>query len=98
MRFAHYLGEFADDEGFMQAKYQASLQVERLKILENAREATRPPKSDEKRKDTSGNRQRKEETEKAEARPYRKGPYGLPGRWRTKEDDLQGVPPTEHEE
>ena len=28
MRFAHYLGEFADDEGFLQATYQAALQVE----------------------------------------------------------------------
>jgi len=28
MRFAHYLGEFADDEGFLQAMYQAALQVE----------------------------------------------------------------------
>lgn len=28
MRFAHYLGDFADDEGFLQATYQAGLQVE----------------------------------------------------------------------
>jgi len=25
MRFAHYMGEFADDEGFLQATYQAAL-------------------------------------------------------------------------
>lgn len=28
IRFAHYLGEFADDEGFLQANYQSGLQVE----------------------------------------------------------------------
>jgi len=36
MRFAHYLEEFADDEGFLQATYQAGLQVERMKALEKA--------------------------------------------------------------
>ena len=38
MRFTHYLGEFEDDEGFLQATYQAGVQVERLKTLEKARE------------------------------------------------------------
>ena len=38
MRFAHYLGEFADDEGFLQATYQAALQVERKKALKQAKE------------------------------------------------------------
>jgi len=33
MRFAHYLEEFADDEGFLQATYQVGLQVERMKAL-----------------------------------------------------------------
>jgi len=39
MRFAHYLGEFADDEGFLQATYQAALQVEKKKALKQAKEA-----------------------------------------------------------
>jgi len=38
MRFSHYLGEFADDEGFLQATYQAALQVEKKKALKTARE------------------------------------------------------------
>jgi len=53
MRFAHYLGEFADDEGFLQATYQAGLQVERMKALEKTREAARPtsnPWAQERRK------------------------------------------------
>jgi len=42
MRFSHYLGEFVDDEGFLQATYQVGLQVERMKTLEKAREAAKP--------------------------------------------------------
>jgi len=38
MRFSHYLGEFADDKGFLLATYQAGLQVERMKTLEKAQE------------------------------------------------------------
>ena len=33
MRFAHYLEDFADDEGFLQATHQAGLQVEKKKVL-----------------------------------------------------------------
>ena len=38
MRFAHYLEDFADDEGFLQATFQAALQVEKKKVLRLARE------------------------------------------------------------
>jgi len=38
MRFAHYLEDFADDEGFLQATHQAGLQVEKKKALRQARE------------------------------------------------------------
>ena len=38
MRFAHYLEDFADDEGFLQATHQAGLQVEKKKALKQARE------------------------------------------------------------
>ena len=41
MRFAHYLGDFVDDEGFLQATYQVALQVEKKKALKQAREQTR---------------------------------------------------------
>ena len=42
MRFAHYMGEFGDDEGFLEATYQAALQVEKKKALKQAREQGRP--------------------------------------------------------
>lgn len=51
MRFAHYLGDFANDEGYLQATYQAGLQVERLKTLEKVRELTRITKPDHEKKD-----------------------------------------------
>jgi len=38
MRFAHYLEDFADDKGFLQATHQAGLQVEKKKALKQARE------------------------------------------------------------
>jgi len=41
MRFAQNRGTFADDEGFMEATYEAGLQVEELKALEKARETAR---------------------------------------------------------
>jgi len=55
MRFAHYMGEFADDEGFLEATYQAALQVEKKKALRQAREQGKPagstPQTEEKRRD-----------------------------------------------
>jgi len=53
MRFAHYLEQFTDDEGFLQTTYQAGLQVERLKALEKARESTRPSQTEDKKKDAT---------------------------------------------
>jgi len=41
MRFAHYLEDFADDEGFLQATHQAGLQVEKKKALKQGREQMR---------------------------------------------------------
>jgi len=38
LRFAHYLEDFANDEGFLQATHQAGLQVEKKKVLKQARE------------------------------------------------------------
>jgi len=54
MHFAHYLGEFADDEGFLHTTYQVGLQIERMKTLEKTREATRPAKHKEKKKEEKG--------------------------------------------
>jgi len=41
MRFAHYLEDFADDEGFLQATHQADLLVEKKKALKQAWDQTR---------------------------------------------------------
>jgi len=49
MWFTHYLEEFVDDKGFLQATYQAGLQVERMKALEKARETMRPARTDDKK-------------------------------------------------
>ena len=43
MRFAHYLEDFTDDEAFLQATYQAALQVEKKKALRLAQEQARVP-------------------------------------------------------
>ena len=78
MWFAHYLEEFADDEGFLQAIYQAGLQVERMKALEKARETTRPAHKDDKKEGKKDPRCTKNDTE--QPRPVNnsepKSPWG----------------------
>jgi hypothetical protein len=108
MRFAHYMGEFGDDEGFLSATYQAALQIEKKKALKQAREATRGSSATTSGKDQKRENPRKEATSKnegnnGERRPEVKktggsGAYGKPGTWATKEAALKGVPKQEHEE
>jgi len=107
MRFAHYLGEFVDDEGFLQATYQADLQVERMKALEKAREGARPPQAEEKKKDSQGKRspdntQKGKETDKVPRQVRRERTdtkrWGRKDRWASKDEALKGVPPKEREE
>jgi len=100
MRFSHYLGEFADDEGFLQATYQAALQVEKKKALKMAREAmkghpqgTKDPKKEkekEKGKDQGGTGQARQGRGKNPAEKKRA--------WVNLETALQGVPQKEVEE
>jgi len=110
LRFAHYLEDFADDEGFLQATHQAGLQVEKKKALKQAWEQMKGmagstgnlTRADEKRKDErkrEPNRSvRSEERKKDNDRTDRPSPWGKPSRWATKEDALKGVPSREHEE
>jgi len=105
MRFAHYMGEFADDEGFLQATYQAALQVEKKKALKQAKEQLRGQsggigKTDERKKEErkTENSARRKEEKKETSRTDRPSPWGKPGRWATKEDALKGVPAKENEE
>ena len=105
MRFAHYLEDFADDEGFLQATYQAALQVKKKKALRLARDQAKVPvpagKRDEKKKDgrSSDNTQRGKEAEKEPHREGNKGDeYGGTERWACEAAALQGVPDGERRE
>jgi len=83
MRFAHYLEDFADDEGFLQATHQARLQVEKKKALKTAKEATharstptKDGRKDDRHKDAMGKqpprREEAREPRRDEARPPKK--------------------------
>jgi len=105
MRFAHYLEDVADDEGFLQAMYQAALQVEKKKALLLAWEQVRAPapvgKRDEKKKDgrSSGDTQKGKVAEKEPHQEGNKGgEYGGTGRWASEAAAFQGVPDSEHRE
>jgi len=109
MRFAHYLEDFADDEGFLHATHQAGLQIEKKKALKQAREqmrtgatgsATRIEEKKKEEKWSDGKRQMKgaRNTRTDQEPAGRLSPWGQPGRWVTKEATLKGVPLQEHEE
>jgi len=68
MRFAHYLEDFADDEGFLQATHQGGLQVEKKRTLKAAREAMKGSARDTVRA-APGPAAKKEERKKEERRP-----------------------------
>jgi len=91
MQFAHYLEDFADDEGFLQATHQAGLQVEKKKALKQAWEQMKGTSSsgtsgkiDERRKEgqdkgnSTGNKRGKE-TDKS--RQDRTGPQPDKRHW-----------------
>ena len=105
MRFAHYLEDFTDDEGFLQATHQAGLQVEKKKALKQAWEQMKgastlvPNARSDDRKKSEG---KKVETNKP--RQTQAGtPSGKPVWWRgkdhwaSKEEALKGVPQKEQE-
>ena len=106
MRFAHYLEDLADDEGFLQATYQAGLQVEKKKVLKQAREQARNtgPTGSGKR-DDERKRENKKDGKLTEKRPekgerevhQRKdlNKYGGTGRWASEGAAFEGVPASE---
>jgi len=111
MRFAHYLEDFTDDEGFLQATHQAGLQVEKKKALKQAWDQMRTgttgsaTRTEEKRsegkKQMSDGRKQMEgarNTRTDQALTGCPSPWGQPGQWATKEATLKGVPSQEHEE
>ena len=93
MRFAHYLGEFVDDEGFLEATYQAALQVEKKKALKQAREQGKPAGTTT--RTTTGKKEEKEPArrEPRETRKNNTSPKGAG--WGTTGAALAGVPQTE---
>jgi len=108
MRFAYYLEDFADNEGFLQAMFQAALQVEKKKALRLAREQakTQDPagRQDEKKKDGpsregSSGSQNKRENEK---QPQYEGKRGIEYRgaeqWASEAAAFKRVPDHERRE
>ena len=108
MWFAHYLEDFADNEGFLQATYQVALQVEKKKALRQVREQARTPapvgKRDEKKRDgqSKGSSDDTRKNKEAEKEPHREGnrggEYGETGRWASEVAAFQGVPDSERKE
>jgi len=113
MRFKQNEEDPVDDEGFLQATYQAGVQVEKKKTLKQAKEAMRSsaptPKSDGRKdvpkgKGNSDDTQRNKETQRnsgrrEETRTYEgKSQYNRPGRWASKDAALTGVHAKEQEE
>jgi len=111
MRFAHYLEDFADDEGFLQATHQAGLQVEKKKALKLAREHVKAPtgttgKRDEGKKDgqskkSSDNPRKGKETEREPRDQSHKNSgneYRGTGRWASETATFEGVPFSETRE
>jgi len=102
MQFAHYLEDFADDEGFLQATHQAGLQVEKKKALKQAREAGRPigntrakeKKKEEKKKNSPSERP----VEGGQKNSKPEDEFGKPGAWESYEAALEGVPHAEQTE
>ena len=110
MRFAHYLEDFADDEGFLQATYQAALQVEKKKALRQAREGTKTQqggsgkKEDDKRKETKKRQTRDQDPNTRKEDLGRRNPgtsgseYGGKERRASEAAVFEGVPASERRE
>jgi len=98
MRFAHYRGNFVDDNDFMTATYEAGLQVEEMKALEKTRDAARNHRTDDKKKEERKKDekwapipQQAREPRRNEAKTQRTEGWGTTGA------ALQGVPQNEIE-
>jgi len=99
MWFTHYLEDFADDEGFLQATHQAGLQAEKKKALKQAREATRPTgptRTEEKKKEEKKRNQPSTRPDEGNKKPLPTGDeFGKPGTCGSYQVALEGVPRSE---
>jgi len=107
MRFAHYLEDFADDEGFLQATHQAGLQVEKKKALRQAREQVRAPapttrkeerKGDSRRREEPSGDRKKDEGKETPRENCGNSEYGGAERWASEAAALKGLPDHEKKE
>jgi len=110
MRFAHYLGEFADDEGFLHATNQVALQVERKKALKQAKEqirgqtgnsgSGRTEKKEDKRQETRTSSKQKESHPRESLSNVATKPtwFGKKNTWPTMDEAMKGLPNNEKEE
>jgi len=101
MRFTHYLEDFADDEGFLQATHQAGLQVEKKKALRLVREQARAPaptvrkeekRGDGRKKEEPSSDRKKDEGKEAPRENRGNGEYGGAERWASEAVALKGLP------
>jgi len=108
MRFTHYLGEFADDEGFLHATYQVALQVERKKALKQAKEQMKGQtgSTGNVRTEKKEDKRHKNRMKPRESHP-RENPsnaatkptwFGKKDTWGSVDEAMKGIPPTEKEE
>jgi len=108
MRFAHYLGEFADNEGFLLATYQAGLQVERKKALKQAKEQMKghttvmgtgkQDKKDDRKNDAKTDLRTKETNQRGNPSNAKAPWFGRKDTWSTPDEAMKGVPSAEKEE
>jgi len=110
MRFAHYLREFADNEGFLHATYQAALQVERKKALKQAKEQIRGQTGNSgngRTEKTEDKRQENRTSSKQTESHPRESPsnvatkptwFGKKNTWPTMDEAMNGLPNSEKEE
>ena len=103
MRFNQNPGDLVDDEQFLQATYQAGIQVEKKKALKKAKEAMRTGGGSTLKEGKKGGekepvRNQQKPQPPRETDPDRRGrgaEYGEPGHWETEVAALEGVPITE---
>jgi len=110
MLFAHYLGEFAEDEGFLHATYQVALQVERKKALKQVKEQIRgqtgnsgsgrtEKKEDKRQEDQTRSKQKESHSRESPSNGATKPTwFGKKNTWPTMDKAMKGLPSSEKEE
>ena len=110
MRFAHYLEDFTDNDGFLQATYQVAFQVEKKKALRQAREGAKTQqggsgkRDDDRRKETKKEQTWDQAPKGRKEEPGRRNAatvgikYSGKERWASEATAFEGVPASEKRE